>query len=51
MFHLLSCKNLVRPTVQLTNPIVVTKQTWEKMLDFVHRFLVETGLSGSPAPV
>lgn len=51
LFHLLSCKNLVRPTVQLTNPIVVTKQTLEKMLDFVRRFLVETGLSGSRAPV
>ena len=48
LFHIFSCKNLIRPSVQLNNPIVSTKDSVEKMLEFVQKFVIATGLgSGS----
>jgi hypothetical protein len=46
LFHLLRSRLLFQPAQQLTNPLVVTKLSVDKMLDFVQRFLVESGLSG-----
>ncbi len=46
-YHLVACRNLVRPSVQLQNPIVVTRATIKKMVDFVQRMLVELGVAGS----
>lgn len=47
LFHLVACRNLIRPSVQLHNPIVVTRATLKKMVEFVQRLLVELGVAGS----
>jgi hypothetical protein len=47
LFHLVACRNLIRPSVQLHNPIVVTRATLKKMVEFVQRLLVEMGVAGS----
>jgi hypothetical protein len=44
LFHLLTCRNLVRPAVQLSNPVVVTGESFGKMRTFFLGFLAETGL-------
>lgn len=43
---LVQAKHLIRPAVQLTNPMPVTRQAVEKMLEFVRRLVRECGLSG-----
>jgi hypothetical protein len=45
--HLVACKNLVRPTSQMVNPIVVTRQTVERMLVFLRHFLEVTDMAAS----
>lgn len=47
LFHLVACRNLIRPSVQLHNPIVVTRATLKKMIEFVQRLLIELGVAGS----
>ncbi len=47
MFHLLGCRNLLRPSIQLFNPLVVTAPTIAKMVAFMHAVLRELGLAGS----
>ena len=49
LYHIFSCRNLVRPSVQLNNPIVSTKEAVEKMLRFVQKFVVEAGLGSGPS--
>lgn len=44
--HLVNCKNLVRPSVQLVNPLVVTRQTVVKMIEFVQCLLDACELTG-----
>ncbi|MCA8954908.1 MAG: hypothetical protein KDC87_02480 [Planctomycetes bacterium] len=38
LYHLVAARNLVRPSVQLVNPIVVTRQSVEKMMELTRRF-------------
>ena len=45
LFQIINCKNLIRPAVQLLNPIVVTSQTVGKIIEFVDRFVEATGLA------
>ncbi|MHC4079460.1 MAG: hypothetical protein ACYST0_13580, partial [Planctomycetota bacterium] len=47
LYHLIACRNLIRPSIQLHNPIVVTQGTLTKMIDFVQHLLVELGVCGS----
>ena len=47
LFHLVACRNLIRPSIQLHNPIVVTRATLKTMIEFVQRLLVELGVCGS----
>ncbi len=47
LYHLIACRNLIRPSIQLHNPIVVTQATLKKMVDFVQGMLIELGVSGS----
>ena len=47
LYHLVACRNLIRPSIQLHNPIVVTQATLKKMVDFVQGMLIELGVSGS----
>jgi len=47
LFHLVACRNLIRPSVQLHNPIVVTRTTLKTMIEFVQKLLIELGVCGS----
>jgi hypothetical protein len=47
-FHLSAARNLLRPSLQIVTPTVVTFASLEKMTDFVHRALHSMGFSSGP---
>ena len=49
--HLMGTMNMIRPSTQLGQPVVVTKKILEDMRGFVHRILGILGLLGSTRPV
>ena len=45
-----TARQLVRPAVQLHSPMVVTRATLSKAMDFCRRVLAELGYAGSADP-
>lgn len=50
LYHLVACRTLVRPSIQLQSPVVVTRTTLEGMVEFVQRLLIALGVSSTPTP-
>ncbi|MEZ5964108.1 MAG: hypothetical protein R3F56_09710 [Planctomycetota bacterium] len=52
LFHLNAARNLLRPAIQLSNPMVVTAGTQGELIQFVHRVLALMGFvsPGEGAP-
>ena len=50
LFHLNAARNLLRPAIQLSNPMVVTAATQSELTQFVRRVLTAMGYSSSGEP-
>ena len=52
LFHLSAARNLLRPAIQLTNPMVVTAAVHSSLVQFVRRVLALMGYvsTGEPQP-
>jgi hypothetical protein len=50
LFHLAAARNLLRPAIQLSNPMVVTAATQAELTQFVRRVLTAMGYTGAAEP-